>query len=74
MSRSKNLTNLLFSTIAVLILMAIFIALGFWQLDRAEQVKELQKPYIEKPIVDLAKVAKPNVNLAGESKGNKNCH
>ena len=47
--------------------MAIFIALGFWQLDRAEQVKELQKPYIEKPIVDLAKVAKPNLNLAGES-------
>jgi cytochrome oxidase assembly protein ShyY1 len=42
MSRSKNLTNLLFSTIAVLTLMAIFIALGFWQLDRAEQVKELQ--------------------------------
>jgi len=67
MSRSKNLTNLLFSTIAVLTLMAIFIALGFWQLDRAEQVKELQKPYVEKPIVELAEVAKPNVNLAGES-------
>jgi len=67
MSRSKNLTNLLFSTIAVLTLMAIFIALGFWQLDRAEQVKELQKPFVEKPIVELAEVAKPNVNLAGES-------
>lgn len=64
MSRIKNL---ILGTFAVLILVAIFILLGFWQLDRAAQVKELQKPYIEKPIVELAKVAKPNRNLAGES-------
>ncbi|MFM8328926.1 MAG: SURF1 family cytochrome oxidase biogenesis protein, partial [Actinomycetales bacterium] len=64
MSRIKNL---ILGTFAVLILVAIFILLGFWQLDRAAQVKELQKPYIEKPIVELANVAKPNRNLAGES-------
>lgn len=64
MSRIKNL---ILGTFAVLILVAIFILLGFWQLDRAAQVKELQKPYIEKPIAELAKVAKPNRNLAGES-------
>jgi cytochrome oxidase assembly protein ShyY1 len=67
MSRSKNLANLVFGAFVVLTLVAIFIALGFWQLDRAAQVKELQKPYVEKPIVELAKVAKPNQNLAGES-------
>lgn len=67
MSRSKNLANLVFGALVVLTLVAVFIALGFWQLDRAAQVKELQKPYVEKPIVELAKVAKPNRNLAGES-------
>lgn len=67
MSRSKNLANLFFGALVVLTLVAVFIALGFWQLDRAAQVKELQKPYVEKPIVELAKVAKPNRNLAGES-------
>lgn len=63
----SRIRNLILGTFAVLILVAIFILLGFWQLDRAAQVKELQKPYIEKPIVELAKVAKPNRNLAGES-------
>ncbi len=67
MSRSKNLANLVFGALVVLTLVAVFIALGYWQLDRASQVKELQKPYVEKPIVELAKVAKPNRNLAGES-------
>lgn len=67
MSRIKNLANLVFGALVVLTLVAVFIALGFWQLDRAAQVKELQKAYVEKPIVELAKVAKPNRNLAGES-------
>ena len=67
MSRSKNLANFVVNVFAVISLVIIFISLGFWQLDRAAQVKELQKPYVEKPIVELAKVAKPNRNLDGES-------
>jgi len=67
MSRSKNLANFAANAIAVISLVTIFISLGLWQLDRAAQVRELQKPYVEKPIVELAKVAKPNRNLDGES-------
>ena len=47
--------------------MAIFIALGFWQLDRAAQVKELEAPYQELPMVDLAEISMPNANLSGEA-------
>jgi cytochrome oxidase assembly protein ShyY1 len=63
MSRSKSLLT----AVLVLIAFATFIALGFWQLDRAAQVKELRKPYQEKPIVPLSKVSQPNTNLPGES-------
>ena len=63
MSRSKTLFTALVTTLASL----TFIALGFWQLDRAAQVKELQKPYEEKPIVKLSALAKPNSNLSGTS-------
>ena len=71
MSQSKSRRSLLFSTLfpflLVLIAFISFIALGFWQLDRAAQVKELQKPYEEKPIIALSKVSKPNSNLDGQS-------
>jgi len=67
MSRSKNLANLAVNAIAVISLVIIFISLGLWQLDRAAQVRELQKPYVEKPTVELAKVTKPNRNLDGNS-------
>lgn len=49
--------------LAVAILAGVFIRLGFWQLDRAAELKELQKPYIEQPIVPLSDVAKPATNL-----------
>ena len=67
MSRSKHLANFAANAIAVISLVIIFISLGLWQLDRAAQVRELQKPYVEKPIVELAKVTKPNRNLDGDS-------
>ena len=41
----------------------IFIRLGFWQLDRAADLKELQKPYVEQPIVALTEIAQPSTNL-----------
>jgi len=51
----------------VLILCATFIRLGFWQLDRAGEFQELQKPYIERPIIDLSQVAIPGENLSDDS-------
>lgn len=42
---------------------AVFIALGLWQWDRAEQVKQSQRPYQEQPRVRLDEVALPNTNL-----------
>ena len=47
----------------VVVFALIFVRLGFWQFDRASELKELQKPYIEKPIVALSKVAAPSQNL-----------
>ena len=41
-----------------------FIRLGFWQLDRAADLKELQKPYIEQPVVPLTDIAAPAENLS----------
>ena len=51
----------------VLILCATFIRLGFWQLDRAGEFQELQKPYIERPIINLSQVATPGENLSDDS-------
>ncbi|NBV12033.1 MAG: SURF1 family protein [Actinobacteria bacterium] len=47
----------------VVVLALVFIRLGFWQLDRANELRELQKPYVEKPIVALSDVAAPSENL-----------
>ena len=48
----------------ILALCGSFIRLGFWQLDRAAELKELQKPYIEQPVVPLTDVAAPAKNLS----------
>lgn len=67
MRESRSLTSKIGSTFAVILLVTAFILLGFWQLDRAGQVKELQKPYQEKEVIALSKIAAPNSNLSGES-------
>jgi len=41
--------------------------LGFWQLDRATDLKELQKPYVEQPIVALTDIAQPSTNLTDQA-------
>jgi len=48
----------------ILALCGSFIRLGFWQLDRAADLKELQKPYIEQPVVPLTDIAAPAENLS----------
>jgi len=50
--------------LTILALCGSFIRLGFWQLDRAADLKELQKPYIEQPVVPLTDIAAPAVNLS----------
>ena len=49
--------------LVVLALCGAFIRLGFWQLDRAADLKELQKPYVEQPLIALTDVATPSTNL-----------
>ena len=64
---NRNKGKWFLTALLVLTASAAFVALGFWQLDRAGQVKELQKPFVEEPIVLLSEVAEPNTNLSGES-------
>ena len=52
---------------AVILLAGLFVSLGIWQLDRAAELKELQKPYVEKPIVQLSDVASPAANLRDDA-------
>ncbi len=53
--------------LVVLALCGTFIRLGFWQLDRAADLKELQKPYVEQPIVALTDIAQPSTNLTDQA-------
>lgn len=62
-NRSK-LSNLISKALAVGLLIAIFIGLGFWQLQRAADLQELQKPVIDKPVISLLDIAKPGVGLS----------
>jgi cytochrome oxidase assembly protein ShyY1 len=60
---SKSKTSKLGFIIAVAILAGVFVRLGIWQLDRAAELKELQKPYVEQPVAPLSDVATPASNL-----------
>lgn len=53
--------------LVVLALCGTFIRLGFWQLDRAADLKELQKPYVEQPVVPLTDIAQPSANLSDQA-------
>ena len=53
--------------LAILALCGTFIGLGFWQLDRAAELKELQKPYVEQPVVALTDIAQPSANLRDDA-------
>lgn len=50
--------------LVVLALCSAFIRLGFWQLDRAADLKKLQRPYVEQPRVPLTEIAIPSTNLS----------
>ena len=63
----KELPSKIGAAFIVLILCATFIRLGFWQLDRAGEFQELQRPYIERPVINLSQVAIPGENLSDDS-------
>ena len=63
----RELPSKIGAALIVLILCATFIRLGFWQLDRAGEFQELQKPYIERPVINLSQVAIPGENLSDDS-------
>ena len=63
----KELPSKIGAALIVLILSATFIRLGFWQLDRAGEFQELQRPYIERPVINLSQVAIPGENLSDDS-------
>ena len=66
MNQNKALKQFGF-VFAVILLAGLFVRLGIWQLDRAAELKELQKPYVEKPIVQLSDVASPAANLRDDA-------
>ena len=63
----KELPSKIGAAFIVLILCATFIRLGFWQLDRAGEFQKLQRPYIERPVINLSQVASPGENLSDDS-------
>ena len=63
----RELPSKIGAALIVLILCATFIRLGFWQLDRAGEFQELQKPYIERPVINLSQVAIAGENLSDDS-------
>ena len=71
MSKSSRTAKSIFSkaskVVGAFLLSGVFLALGFWQLDRAAQVKELDQPYQELPVIGLSEITQPKTNLAGTS-------
>jgi cytochrome oxidase assembly protein ShyY1 len=63
----RELPSKIGAAFIVLILCATFIRLGFWQLNRAGEFQELQRPYIERPVINLSQVATPGENLSDNS-------
>jgi len=65
-NRSK-LQKSISRALAAALLISIFIGLGIWQLQRAADLQELQKPVIDKPAISLLDIAKPGVALSGSA-------
>jgi cytochrome oxidase assembly protein ShyY1 len=60
----SNFSNLISKALAAALLIAIFIGLGIWQLQRAADLQELEKPVIDKPMISLLDIAKPGEALS----------
>ncbi len=58
-------------TVAVLTLVAVFIFLGFWQLDRANELQNSKKIVPDSTIYQLSELASPATSLDSRSVGKK---
>jgi cytochrome oxidase assembly protein ShyY1 len=58
-------------TVAVLTLVAVFIFLGLWQLDRANQIQDSKKIVPDSTIYQLLELASPATSLDSRSVGKK---
>ena len=66
-ANKRNFGEAFLFGIAILILSGSFLRLGFWQLDRAQDLKRVQSIKPNTTVVDLLSVAQPGSNLSGES-------
>ena len=66
-NKGRNFGEALLFGIAILILSGSFLRLGFWQLDRAQDLKRVQSIKPNVTVVDLLNMAQPGSNLSGES-------
>ena len=69
MTQPNNLVTKLFQALAVLAIAALFVGLGFWQLQRAADLKESLKiaRTIDPDVVTLQSVADPRVALGAQA-------
>ena len=66
-ANKRNFGEALLFGIAILVLSGSFIILGFWQLDRAQDLKRVQSIKPNTTVVDLLTAAQPGSNLSGDS-------
>jgi len=66
-TKKSDLGEVILFAIAVIVLSGSFIRLGFWQLDRAHDLKRVQSVKPSTTVIDLLDVAQPGSNLSGSS-------
>ena len=66
-TKKSDLGEVILFAIAVIALSGSFIRLGFWQLDRAHDLKRVQSVKPSTTVIDLLDVAQPGSNLSGSS-------
>jgi cytochrome oxidase assembly protein ShyY1 len=69
MTQRNNLLTRIFQGVAVLAIAALFVGLGFWQLQRAADLKESLKVArtIDTKVVTLQSVAQPRQSLGAQA-------
>ena len=66
-TKKSDLGEVILFAIAVIVLSGSFIRLGFWQLDRAHDLKRVQSAKPITTVINLLDVAQPGSNLSGSS-------
>ena len=66
-TKKSDLGEVILFAIAVIVLSGSFIRLGFWQLDRAHDLKRVQSAKPITTVINILDVAQPGSNLSGDS-------